>query len=108
MLRAPSQPLPRTHPCILPQWGWDCFRHYEILGNGAIPYFLDLESSPKQTMALLPKALLLKARALSGVPVFNFTQLMGSAPSIAAPNIAALLKLDKVRVLPRGASWRLA
>jgi hypothetical protein len=26
--------------------GWDCMRHYEIAGNGAVPCFRDLESKP--------------------------------------------------------------
>lgn len=35
--------------------GWDCFRHYEILMNGAIPFFLDLENCPKLTIKNFPK-----------------------------------------------------
>jgi len=27
--------------------GWDCMRHYEILANGCIPYFQNLEECPK-------------------------------------------------------------
>jgi len=45
--------------------GWDCMRHYEILGNNCIPYFIDLESCPKQTLTNLPKDLLLEARYLA-------------------------------------------
>jgi hypothetical protein len=40
--------------------GWDCMRHYEILANGCIPYFEDLEACPEQTMTHLPKELLLE------------------------------------------------
>ncbi|HSX26201.1 MAG TPA: hypothetical protein VLE89_04250 [Chlamydiales bacterium] len=47
--------------------GWDCLRHYEILANGCIPYFLDLENCPPKTMALLPKKLILEAMHLPGV-----------------------------------------
>ncbi len=39
--------------------GWDCLRHYEILMNGAIPLFLDLENCPKLTLNTLPKKKLL-------------------------------------------------
>lgn len=46
--------------------GWDCMRHYEILANGCIPYFPNLEQCPKNTMALLPKKLLLEANILYG------------------------------------------
>jgi hypothetical protein len=35
--------------------GWDCMRHYEIMGNGCIPYFHDIEECPKQTMHNFPK-----------------------------------------------------
>ncbi|MDE3045947.1 MAG: hypothetical protein KGJ02_04815 [Verrucomicrobiota bacterium] len=47
--------------------GWDCMRHYEILANGCIPYFLDLEECPSKTMTLLPKKLILEAMHLPGV-----------------------------------------
>lgn len=47
--------------------GWDCLRHYEILANGCIPYFLDLENCPKNTMVFLPKELILEAMNLEGV-----------------------------------------
>lgn len=48
--------------------GWDCFRHYEILLSGSIPYFLDLDQLPEQTMAKFPKTLVLQAMNLTGVP----------------------------------------
>lgn len=35
--------------------GWDCMRHYEILGNGCIPYFPHILDSPKATMVNFPK-----------------------------------------------------
>jgi hypothetical protein len=44
--------------------GWDCMRHYEIMGNGCIPYFPDIEKCPTNTMALLPKDLLIEGNAL--------------------------------------------
>lgn len=45
--------------------GWDCMRHYEILGNNCIPYFVGLEDCPKNTLANLPKELLLDAKHLA-------------------------------------------
>ena len=39
-------------------------RHYEIMGNGCIPYFPDIEKCPKNTMALLPKDLLIEGNSL--------------------------------------------
>ena len=37
--------------------GWDCMRHYEILTNGCLPYFIDIEKCPTQTMVHFPKEL---------------------------------------------------
>jgi hypothetical protein len=45
--------------------GWDCMRHYEILGNYCMPYFIGLEDCPKDTLANFPKELLLEARELA-------------------------------------------
>jgi hypothetical protein len=45
--------------------GWDCMRHYEILGNYCVPYFVGLEDCPKNTLANLPKELLLDAKDLA-------------------------------------------
>lgn len=47
--------------------GWDCMRHYEILANGCIPYFIDLDKCNENTMAYLPKDLILEAMNLEGV-----------------------------------------
>ena len=44
--------------------GWDCMRHYEILANGCIPYFIDIEDCPNNTMTLLPKELLIEGNNL--------------------------------------------
>lgn len=35
--------------------GWDCMRHYEILGNGCLPLFPNIRQCPKQTMVHFPK-----------------------------------------------------
>jgi hypothetical protein len=45
--------------------GWDAMRHYEILGNYCMPYFIGLEDCPKDTLANFPKELLLEARDLA-------------------------------------------
>ena len=45
--------------------GWDCMRHYEILANNCIPYFINLDECPEYTLTNLPKELLLKARELA-------------------------------------------
>jgi len=38
--------------------GWDCLRHYEILLNGCIPYFTDIEDCPDNTMVNFPKKII--------------------------------------------------
>tara|TARA_B100000886_G_scaffold311487_1_gene246853 strand:+ start:185 stop:1207 length:1023 start_codon:yes stop_codon:yes gene_type:complete len=35
--------------------GWDTLRHYEILMNGSLPIFLDIENCPVNTMKYFPK-----------------------------------------------------
>jgi len=47
--------------------GWDCMRHYEILANGCIPYFVDLDKCDEHTMPFLPKDLIWEAMNLKGV-----------------------------------------
>lgn len=44
--------------------GWDCMRHYEIIANGCIPYFVDIENCPEKTMTLWPKNLLVEGNSL--------------------------------------------
>ena len=44
--------------------GWDCLRHYEIMANGCVPWFLDLEQCPPTTLVFLPKQELLLAKKL--------------------------------------------
>lgn len=38
--------------------GWDCLRHYEILGNGCIPYFPGINKCPKSIMVPFPKQII--------------------------------------------------
>lgn len=40
--------------------GWDCLRHYEILSQGVIPHFKNLENLPPKTMVHFPKQLVLE------------------------------------------------
>jgi hypothetical protein len=42
--------------------GWDCLRHYEILANGCIPFFENLENCPENTLTTLPKKELIEIR----------------------------------------------
>jgi hypothetical protein len=45
--------------------GWDCMRHYEILANGCIPWFVDLDKCPERTITHFPKKLVANAMASS-------------------------------------------
>lgn len=40
--------------------GWDCMRHYEIMMNGCVPIFENLENCPPLIMVDLPKTELIK------------------------------------------------
>ena len=42
--------------------GWDCCRHYEIMMNGCVPYFVGLENCPRSIMVPLPKQKLIDIR----------------------------------------------
>jgi hypothetical protein len=52
--------------------GWDCMRHYEILGAGTVPYFLGLDHMPPNTMSLFPREIVKALISLPGVTV-NYT-----------------------------------
>jgi hypothetical protein len=44
--------------------GWDCLRHYEIMGAQCVPAFLDIVNCPPRTCTTLPKSLLLEVNAM--------------------------------------------
>ena len=44
--------------------GWDCMRHYEIMGNYCLPYFPNLAFCPKNTLYNFPKDLILEGSKL--------------------------------------------
>lgn len=47
--------------------GWSTMRHYEIIANGCLPYFVDIENCPKNTLFRWPKELLIEIKNLPGV-----------------------------------------
>jgi len=53
--------------------GWDCMRHYEILANGCLPYFIDINDIPDKTMCNFPKDLVIEGMNLDGVDYINRT-----------------------------------
>lgn len=42
--------------------GWDCMRHYEIMANGCIPWFDNLENCPKNTLTIFPRQIMEEAK----------------------------------------------
>jgi len=65
--------------------GWDCMRHYEIIANGCIPYFKDIDQCPPNTLYLFPKMLILKGNQLfekvmkeSTINVMEYDQLQNA------------------------------
>lgn len=46
--------------------GWDCFRHYEIMSQGCMPWFFDIKECPSENLIHLPKGLLAEALLLPG------------------------------------------
>lgn len=47
--------------------GWDCMRHYEILANASVPYFINLKNCPQKTMRSFPKWLASELDKFCGV-----------------------------------------
>jgi len=47
--------------------GWDCLRHYEILCNGCMPLFLDIEKCPDNICTTIPKSILIRYYKESGL-----------------------------------------
>lgn len=54
--------------------GWDCQRHYEIIFNRCLPYFLDIEQCPPTIMTNWPKHLLKKVKTIPGIDYNSYTQ----------------------------------
>ena len=51
--------------------GWDCLRHYEIIMNGCLPVFLEVEKIPHRTMVDYPRQLQEAANSLFSEMVFS-------------------------------------
>lgn len=41
--------------------GYDCLRHYEILANNSIPFYIDIDKIPNKTMTTFPKTIIKNA-----------------------------------------------
>lgn len=44
---------------------WDSLRHYEILANGCVPYFDEIEECPRKCCVYLPKHKLIEAKKMA-------------------------------------------
>jgi len=53
--------------------GWDCLRHYQILANGCIPYFVGLEECPAKILTHFPKKEILNAMTELKNNTLNYT-----------------------------------
>jgi hypothetical protein len=47
--------------------GWDTLRHYEIIANGCIPIFVDLENCPQYCLWNFPKQICLDVKHIKGL-----------------------------------------
>lgn len=47
--------------------GWDCMRHYEIISQGCVPFFTDIEACPKNTLWNYPKTLCKIVKTMKGL-----------------------------------------
>ena len=56
--------------------GFDCLRHYEIMANGCIPYFIDIEKIPKYCMVNFPKNMIIYTNKLFQEKSQNKEQLL--------------------------------
>jgi hypothetical protein len=70
--------------------GWDCLRHYEIIGNRCIPHFIGLEDCPKNTLFNWPKKLILKTNeyAKSCIVPQEYGELLEELYSYAKQNMS--------------------
>lgn len=61
--------------------GWDTLRHYEIIANGCIPLFVDIEKCPPKTLHLFPKDLCIFVKDMEWVQL-NYKDGISGYPKI--------------------------
>jgi hypothetical protein len=64
--------------------GWDCMRHYEIMANGCLPVFLDIDQCPDTIMTMIPK------KVLREIHDFYFDQINGKTEMAELTDVASL------------------
>ncbi len=71
--------------------GWDTLRHYEIIANGAIPIFVDIDNCPEHTLWNFPKNLCKEVNFLSGL-IVNLTNGQHWNPGMVLPHCGVVNK----------------
>jgi hypothetical protein len=73
--------------------GWDCMRHYEILSQGTITEFTNLEGLPRKTMTNFPKALVfnLNTKYYS----LTFDEILKCSSSVVYDDLDSLLRYTR-------------
>lgn len=71
--------------------GWDTLRHYEIMANGAIPIFVDIENCPEHTLWNFPKDLCKRVNFLAGLNI-NLTNGQKWVPGMVLPHCGVINK----------------
>ena len=89
--------------------GWDCLRHYEILANGCIPLFQDLENCPAHILTTLPKKLIMEASQIllpwnyNNKPIYDFylRSIMKHVRENCSTSATVNYFLSKIQVKPQ-------
>lgn len=74
--------------------GWDCMRHYEVLGNYCIPLFADVESIPSMTMTNFPKDIISRSNKLFDTECDEQHEILANLHTYTKENLTTL-KLAK-------------
>ena len=73
--------------------GWDCMRHYEILSQGTITDFHNLEGLPRKTMTNFPKALIFNLTAK--YRHLTFEEILKCSSSVLYEDLDSLLRYTR-------------
>lgn len=78
--------------------GWDCMRHYEILANKCIPYFVGLENCPSLTLSTFPKKIILETNkyALKNEVHPNYDELNQMLFSYTKENLTTKKLIERI------------
>lgn len=82
--------------------GWDAFRHYEILSQGTITYFDNLQGCPKQTLHSFPKEQVMSLMNKYGS--HTFSEIMSTSSSILHNDLDELLTYTRTNLTTRSAA----